>query len=247
MTQTCSKTEAAAAKITLNPKRMTCVKKQSCPVRERKQMHMEEEGCCWCQLVPRTLRSPFSETFPHRDGRAHTQSLVCISQSPHSIGVGLHLPVPAAFGASPCSHLFIQTPALLSAAAQAQRRPPPLLALSTQPPEPSLVCDSPVLRCSGCWATVSLLELCPMLRRLFPLACLGLPLLRPRAAAHTLKPPQSASTKHGVCAASTVPAARSGLASPLPPACVTGSLPPRVFGFKTQTRTLAKVLGPSLP
>lgn len=30
-----------------------------------------------CQLVPRTLRSPFPETFPQRNGRAHTQRALC--------------------------------------------------------------------------------------------------------------------------------------------------------------------------
>lgn len=48
---------------------------------------------------------------------------MCISQSPHSICVRLHLPEPAAFGSSPCSHLFIPTAALLSASAQARQAP----------------------------------------------------------------------------------------------------------------------------
>lgn len=130
---------------------------------------------------------------------------MCISQSPHSICVRLHLPEPAAFGSSPCSHLFIPTSALLSASAQARRHRTPFLAVQKHRPEPSLVSNSPLLRCPGCGATVSLLELCPMLRRLCPLACLGLPLLRPRAAEQSLKPPQSPSSKHGACGASDRP------------------------------------------
>lgn len=166
---------------------------------------MGAAGVSWC-LAPSELL--FLRYF-HRqtDGwtGAHTESLVCISQSPHSTFFRLHLPVPAAFGSSPCSHLSIPTPALLSASAQAQRHQTPFLRVSNHPPEPSLVSNSPVLRCCGCWATVSLLALCPILRRLFPLACLGLPLPRPQAAEQNLKPPQGPSPKHGVCVASDRP------------------------------------------
>lgn len=48
--------------------------------------------------------------------------------------------------------------------------------------------DSPVLCWAGCWATVSLLALCPMLWFLSPLACRALPLQRPAAGRESPKP-----------------------------------------------------------
>lgn len=134
------KTEAAAAPIALKTRMKTCAEKLRCQVRERKQIHMEEAvggrgaaGVSWC-LAPSDL------LFLRRvHTQTHTQSFVCVSQSPHSIWVCLHLPGAAACGSSACSHLFIQTPAPLSASAQPQGPPqrtfpPPRRC----PPEPGM-------------------------------------------------------------------------------------------------------------
>ncbi len=97
-----------------------------------------------------------------------------------------------------------------------------------------LISDSPVLCWAGCWATVSLLALCPMLRPLFTLACRALPLLRPAAEEQNLKPPHSSPTRHGAPVTqdcldgSLVLFILSGLcrlALPVPSACVISSLP----------------------
>lgn len=60
-----------------------------------------------------------------------------------------------------------------------------------------LVSDSPVLCWAGCWATVSLLALCPMLWLLSLLACRALPLSGPAAGEENLKPPHSSPSRHG--------------------------------------------------
>lgn len=67
-----------------------------------------------------------------------------------------------------------------------------VLRKTSEPP----VSDSPVPGRTGCWATVSLLALCPMLWLLSPLACRALPLPRPEAAERKLKPAPSSPTKH---------------------------------------------------
>lgn len=59
-----------------------------------------------------------------------------------------------------------------------------------------LTLDSPVLCRTGCWGTVSLLALCPMLRVLSPVACWALPLPRPKAGEENLKSPRSPLARH---------------------------------------------------
>lgn len=59
-----------------------------------------------------------------------------------------------------------------------------------------LTLDSPVLCWTGCWGTVSLLALCPMLRLLSPLACWALPLQRPAAGEENLKLPRFPLARH---------------------------------------------------
>lgn len=95
-----------------------------------------------------------------------------------------------------------------------------------------LVSDSPVLCWAGCWATVSLLALCPMLRLLSPLACRALPLPRPAAGEQNLKPPRSSPIRHRALVTqdcldcSLASFGFSCLTLPLPSACVIWSLPP---------------------
>lgn len=176
------------------------------------------------------------------------QREVCVGCTFHnhhipSACILLHLSVPAAF------HFFpgFKTPALIysilltfyiNAYLKARLFPHVKMSqkCSEQPfnAEP-LVSDSPVLCWAGCWATVSLLALCPMLWHLSPLACWALPLPRPAAGEQNLKPPLSSPSRHGApvtqdcldCSlVSFSLSCLCRLALPLPSACVIWSLPP---------------------
>lgn len=204
-------------------------RKQSCQAGRKKNRSAWRRwggrgGACvsWC-LAPSDL--VFPRPFPgEMDERAHREA--CVGCRFHNRRI------PSSFFLTCLSVLLPSAPlpvctcsynplALLSGSAQAQTLQAPLpYGLKRPTRAERLDSNSPLLCWSGCWATDSLLELCPMLRRPFPPACLGLPLQRPQAAERNLKPPQSASAKHGVCAVPARPGCLlqrlTRLASPLP-------------------------------
>lgn len=132
-----------------------------------------------------------------------------ISQSPHSIC--MHSSTPACTCRLPVSPRFENTCSytsydlggfqfFLNANASAMLFPHPksvrILLMATRR---CVASNSPVLCWAGCWATVSLLALCPMLWLLSLLACQVLPLQRPTAGEENLKPPCTSPTRHSSC------------------------------------------------
>lgn len=168
---------------------------------------MGRAGVSWCLVLPNLV---VQKSFQRDMERCvQTERSLCglyISQSPHSIGTHSSSPVCACrlpvflWFQNTCSYIFYSLVGFLH-----KRKPGSLFCSSkneskcSQQPfsaEP-LVSDSPVLCWAGCWATVSLLALCPMLRHLSPLACWALPLPRPAAGQQNLKPPLSSPIRHG--------------------------------------------------
>lgn len=137
----------------------------------------------------------------------HTERRFCglyISQSPHSIRMhssspvcACRLPVSLCFQ-NTCSFIIwtVSFCWLQQKCKHAGRIIQSKCSLQASSAE-ALVSDSPVSCWTGCWATVSLLALCPILQLLSPLACQALPLQRPEAAEQNLKLPHSSPDKHG--------------------------------------------------
>lgn len=222
---------------------------------------MGRAGVSWCLVPPNLV---FQKSFQREMERCvQTERSLCISQSPHSICMHSSTPVCACrlpvslWFQTICSYILCPVVGFLRKLQNMPGRLFPNLKnnqskCSQQPlgAEP-LVSDSPVLCWAGCWATVSLLALFPMLRLLSPPASLSLPLPRPTAGKESLNPPRSSLTRHRAPVTQNcldcllVSFSLSGLcrlALPLPSACVIWSLPPFLppsfFHFKTQTHSL---------
>lgn len=160
-------------------------------------------GCCWCQLVPRTLRSPFPEMFPHRWPSAHTESLCAFHNRR----------IPSSFHFTClCLLPLAPLPVLTCSYKLLQRRHKGCKCLFLRSKTGAQPCAE-LTRVALLWLLGHCLA-AGIVSHATPVPSVlpGLPLLRSRAAEQNLKPPQSPSTKHGVCVAS------ERLASPLPPA-----------------------------